>query len=174
MILAGNLPVVEPSSTGGGLRGFRVPESGFAGARAARLRGHRQVVLIVLVLSLVIGALLRFGGYLVVGPDSLPKHTQVVVVLGGSLAAETARREEGMRLIREGLGDRVMLGVPKLGYWGQNVPEIARQYLATAYGPEEARRVVFCEMPEGVDSTEEEAKVFRDCLARRAWRSVLS
>ncbi len=115
--------------------------------------------------------LLHFGGYLLVTSDPLPKHAQVAVVLAGSVTAEETRRAEALRMLKQGLTDHVMLGVGKISYWGQWLPDMVRRYIAKEYGGAIAKRVVLCEM--NVQSTTEEAFALRQCLEERGWRSII-
>jgi len=123
-------------------------------------------------LFLVAGAvLLRFGGYLLVLSDSPPAHAQVAIVLAGSVSGEEARRAQALKLLRQGSVDRVMFHVGRVWYWGQWVPDMARQYIRKEYGNEIAQHVLVCEM--NASSTEEEALGFRRCLDEHRWRSIV-
>ena len=55
---------------------------------------------LVLLMLLVVGValLLRFGGYILFSPTSLPSHAQVAIVLQGSEIGEAARRGRAFQL----------------------------------------------------------------------------
>lgn len=143
-------------------------------AMTSPFRAKRFGILIsTLLLSGGIGLLLHFGGCVVVSSDPLPEHTQVAVVLGGSIRGIVARRNEAMRLLQQGLADRVLMSIPEWGYWGEYLPEAAHRFFENKYGPTAAGRVVFCEMHDDVDSTADEALALRECLEKREWRSIL-
>ena len=116
-------------------------------------------------------ALLSWGGYLLVVSDVLPPHSQALVVLAGSVNGERARREEAMRLLREGHAEHVVLSVPQMRYLGEWVPDMMRRYIARVYAPGEAQRVLMC--ASGADSTQEEARALRKCLEEHDWRRVV-
>ena len=116
-------------------------------------------------------ALLSWGGYLLVVSDALPSQAQALVVLAGSMNGERARREEAMRLLREGHAEHVVLSVSQMTYLGEWVPDMMRRHMARAYPPQEAQRVSLC--PAEADSTREEARALRKCLEEHNWRRVV-
>src|SRR5206468_12843262 len=84
---------------------------------------------------------------------------------------EQPRREEALRLLREGRAGQVVLSAPQVTYWGEWVPGLMRRYLERLYGIEQARHAVLC--PHNADSTLEEARALRPCLEERGWRTVI-
>ncbi|MGH9354817.1 MAG: hypothetical protein ACRD10_01650, partial [Terriglobia bacterium] len=81
-------------------------------------------IIVVAGLLIVAGctALLRYGGYILVQTDSLPKHADVALVLDGGDVGLRARTAEGVRLLQQGVVNRVMLSLPPKSYWGKSVP----------------------------------------------------
>ena len=146
--------------------------------RSSYVRPLRRLTLrfslVAVVLLFAATALLLFrGGFLLVESEPLPDHAQAGVVLEGSVRGETARRAGAMRLLLQGRVDRIMIAVPRRGFWGQPIPELARRYLETTYGSAAAQHVAFCVMPSSVDSTADEAKALIKCLGQRDWRSII-
>jgi uncharacterized SAM-binding protein YcdF (DUF218 family) len=140
--------------------------------RSTRWRRPRRIAgYTLLVLSLGVAALFGWGGDLIVAPDALPPHADVLVVLTGSLRGEQFRREAALRLFGEGRADQLVLSAPQVMYMGEWVPDLMRRYLERVYGVEVARRVVLC--PHNADSTREEAQALRRCLEARGWRSIV-
>jgi uncharacterized SAM-binding protein YcdF (DUF218 family) len=115
--------------------------------------------------------LLVFGGSFLIVEDQLPARVQAVVVLRGSPDASEARREEAVRLLREGVADTIVLSIADSIYWGEPGPELARRYIARTYGQDVAQRFDLC--VNAADSTAEEALALRSCLDRRAFRRVV-
>jgi uncharacterized SAM-binding protein YcdF (DUF218 family) len=116
-------------------------------------------------------SILIWGGNLLVAPDALPPHSDAVVVLTGSIAGEEVRRQEAMRLIREGRADTLVLSAPQVTYLGEWVPTLLRRHIEKIYGSDLARRVLLC--PHNATSTREEAEALRPCLEREGWRTVV-
>lgn len=117
------------------------------------------------------GAMLAWGGDLLVAPDPLPAHADVLIVLTGSIGGEQARREEAMRFLRKGLADKLVLSAPRVTFLGEWVPNLMRRYLTHTYGIEQAGRVVLC--LHNADSTLEEAQALRPCLEQHGWRMLI-
>jgi uncharacterized SAM-binding protein YcdF (DUF218 family) len=124
-----------------------------------------------LFLSLSVAGLLAWGGDLLVAPDSLPGHADVLVVLTGSTQGEQSRREEALRLYGEGRADQLMLSTPRVLYLGEWIPDLMRRYLERFLGLAQARRVVLC--AHNASSTLEEAQALRPCLEERGWRNII-
>lgn len=115
--------------------------------------------------------LLRWGGYLLMSDDPLPRQVDAAIVLQGSVLGERARVAGAVRLFTLGKTDQILLSVPRESYWGESVAPMALAEVRRRYGSEVARHVQFCEM-DGVDSTEEEAGALIECVRQRQWRSV--
>jgi len=144
------------------------------GAPGRRARHpHRWIFWLATGLLAALLAVLRWGGDLLVACDSLPAHAQGAVVLQGSIPGEMARVAGAVKLVRDGIVSQVLLSVPRQSYWGQSVPDAARDYLERNYGKEIASRFVYCETPPDVDSTQQEAKVLIACIHQRDWRSMV-
>lgn len=141
----------------------------------AQLPGRRRVLAFVLWTVtaglVVVLCFLRWGGYLLISDDLLPRQVDGAVVLQGSVPGERARVAGAVRLLRQGTTDQILLSVPRESYWGQAVAPIALADVEKRYGSDVARHVQFCEM-DGVDSTEEEAVALVGCIRQRQWRSV--
>jgi len=140
-----------------------------AAARGCHCRSVARASLLLLSLGLL--GILGWGGDLLVAPDPLPPHADVLVVLSGSDRAAQARREEAMRLFREGRTGNLAISAAQVRFWGEWVPDLMRRYLEREYGKEQADRAVLC--PHNADSTLEEARALRPCLEERGWRSVI-
>jgi hypothetical protein len=123
-------------------------------------------------LVVIFAFLLKSGGRLLVAPDALPSHADTAVVLQGSLAGEKARLAGAIELVQRGAADWLLLSIPKKGFWDQEIPPVALEYLKTKYGNAVAARVVFCEMGPKVDSTEHEAEVLVACMREHGWHNV--
>ena len=121
----------------------------------------------------LIACLMQWGGYLLESSDPVPAHVDAAVVLEGSLVGERVRLTEAMRLLRQGVPERVLLTLPPASYWGDPVPPMARRFLTTNYGPDLAERVDFCEVGPDVDSTLEEAQAVDRCIRDHHWKSVV-
>lgn len=117
------------------------------------------------------GLFLRFGGELLAPSLPLPSHAQVAVALNGSAAGVRARTSEAARLLQEGVVDHVIVSIPPTGYWGENIPPEAYAYFARRFGMPVAARILYCVST--ADSTIEEARALKQCLAARDWRSVI-
>lgn len=120
-----------------------------------------------LLLIVITALLLGFGGGILVVPNPLPQHAQVAVALSGSLIADRARQTQALRFVEQGLTDYAMLTVPRTGYWGQHLPDVAQCYIQKRFGPSIAQRVALCVIDENVDSTAAEAVALRGCLEER-------
>lgn len=125
-----------------------------------------------LALAVMVAALLRWGGHLLISNEPLPSHVDGAVVLQGSILGEKARIAGAVLLLQQGLSDKILVSVPKESYWGQPVAPIAYAYNEKLYGPEIARHFVFCETEDNVDSTEDESKVLFDCIQAHGWHSI--
>jgi uncharacterized SAM-binding protein YcdF (DUF218 family) len=121
----------------------------------------------------VVVCFLRWGGELLIAPDSMPKNANAAVILQGSTTGEKARIAGAMRLLQQGVVNQVLLSVPPESYWGEAVPPIAHAYLERNYGVELASNVDFCVVGPGVDSTEQEAVALDKCIRERAWKSIV-
>ena len=144
---------------------------------AARPKGPRWsaglAALILLVLSLLgLTLLLRFGGYILFSPTSLPSHAQAAVVLQGSESGEAARRDRAFELLRDGTVQNVLLSVPEKQYLGVPIPELLRNFVHKQYGPELEKRVVYCEQHD-VFSTIDEALALQKCIKDQGWKSII-
>lgn len=139
--------------------------------------GHRRLRSLLiggpLVLLLIIFAMLDWGGYLLIGSDALPSRADGAVILQASVVSENARIDGAVRLLQQGIVDKILLSIPKQTYWGLSFPEMAHAYLEKQYGSQVARQVEFCLTGPGVDSTEQEAYAIIPCLEKRGWRSVI-
>jgi uncharacterized SAM-binding protein YcdF (DUF218 family) len=111
------------------------------------------------------------SGDLLVAPDPLPPHSDVLVVLAGSISGEQARRLEAMRLLKEGRADRLVLSAPQVEYLGEWVPDLMKRYVERAYGLQGGGLVVLC--PHRASSTREEAQALRPCLEEHGWRTAV-
>lgn len=132
----------------------------------------RRIAGFALLLLLLGGAvILRWGGNLLIAPDSLPAHADALVVLTGSVHGEEARRQEAFRLFGGGRADHLVLSAPNVMYLGEWVPDLMRRYVERVYGSAPAGRVVLC--PQNADSTLEEAQALRPCLEERGWSSII-
>lgn len=118
-------------------------------------------------------SLFFWGGDLLVASDHVPDHADVAVVLQGSVAAQKARIAGAIRLLQDGVSNRVVLSVPHESYWGQSLEPVAHTYLERTYGSDVAGRVDFCETGLDVDSTEQEAEALSTCLHEHQWRTVV-
>jgi DUF218 domain len=136
-------------------------------SKLLRRIGYGAAALVVL-----LACLLKGGGRLLVAPDALPSHADTAAVLQGSLAGEKARLAGAIELVQRGTADWLLLSIPKKGFWDQEIPPVALDYLKTKYGNEVAARVVFCETGPKVDSTEREAEVLVACMRQRGWHNV--
>jgi uncharacterized SAM-binding protein YcdF (DUF218 family) len=136
-----------------------------------RAAGRRVATLALLTAALVAVGVLAFGGRLLVSPDPLPADADVIVVLMGSDRAGQARREEALRLYREGRARNLAISAAQVSFWGEWVPDLMRRYLERQYGKAEADRAVLC--PHNADSTLEEAQALRPCLEAHGWHSVI-
>jgi len=147
------------------------PSPSSAPATNKRCACRRIAGILALLLLLGVAGLLTWGGDLLVAPDPLPAHAEVLVVLTGSQQGEQSRREEALRLFGEGRADHVVLSSPRVMYLGEWVPDLMRRYLERVYGVAQAQRVVLC--PHNGYSTLEEARALRHCLEEQGWRSIV-
>jgi hypothetical protein len=116
--------------------------------------------------------LLKWGGHLLIFDQPLPSHIDCAVVLQGSILGEKARIAGAVRLVQQGISDKILISVPKESYWGQPMAPIAYAYNEKLYGREIADHFVFCETNDDVDSTEDESKVLFDCIQAQGWKSI--
>src|ERR1700730_8330076 len=77
----------------------------------------------------VIVCLLFWGSKLLVASDQLPPHVDAAVVLQGSITAEQTRIAGALKLLQQGIPDRILVSIPPESYWGQPMPPVARNYL---------------------------------------------
>ncbi len=143
-------------------------------ANSSRHPSRRNLSLLFLTLvvcAILLGGVLHWGGYLLISDDALTAKVEGAVVLQGSVSGEKARVAGAVRVLQQGLSERVLLSVPSESYWGQTIPPIARTYIQKNYGTEVASRIEFCEMND-VDSTEQEAEALFQCIEARHWKSV--
>ena len=73
----------------------------------------RSVLGSALALAVVVAALLRWGGYLLISDEPLPTHLDGVVVLQGSILGEKARVAGAVRLVQQGITDKILVSVPR-------------------------------------------------------------
>jgi hypothetical protein len=132
----------------------------------------RLVLWSTLALAILVAALLRWGGYLLISDAPLPLHVDGSVVLQGSVLGEKARVAGAVHLVQQGITAQILLSVPRESYWGQPVAPIAYAYNEKVYGREVASHIVFCETDGDVDSTEQESKALFDCIQARGWHSI--
>ena len=125
-----------------------------------------------LVLAVMVAALLRWGGHLLISAEALPSHLDGAVVLQGSILGEKARVAGAVLLVQQGISDKILISVPKESYWGQPMAPIAHAYNQKLYGQEMVSHFVFCETDDNVDSTEEESQILFDCIQAHGWHSV--
>jgi hypothetical protein len=133
----------------------------------------RLVALVFFIVAIAAVCLLRWGGILLVSSDTLPAHSDVAVVLQGSVLGEMARVAGAVRLLQRGVPAQALLSVPEVSYWGSSAPEDARSYLERTYGPAIAGRFVFCETGPEVNSTREEAEALLPCIHQHNWQTVI-
>jgi len=125
-----------------------------------------------LALAVMVAALMRWGGYLLISNEPLPSHLDVAVVLQGSILGEKARVAGAVRLVQQGITDKILVSVPRESYWGQAVAPIAYAYNEKLYGQEMISHFVFYETDDDVDSTEEESKVLFNAIQAHGWHSI--
>jgi uncharacterized SAM-binding protein YcdF (DUF218 family) len=123
--------------------------------------------------AVVILALLRWGGYLLVANEPLPGHAQAAVILQGSVEGELARLAGAVKLLRAQTVEWAVLSVPKESYWGAPVADEARTYVEKHYGSDIAKRLVFCETGPEVNSTRQEAEALVPCLKQHGWQAII-
>lgn len=116
---------------------------------------------------------LRWGGYLLLAGDLVPNQVDAAVVLQGPIASEKARIAAAMTLLQRGSAERVALSVPRESYWDEEIPAVARQYLAKTYGTELAGRVDFCQTAADLTSTEQEEQAVSACIQEHQWKTVV-
>lgn len=126
-----------------------------------------------LLLPALVLALLHWGGYLLVAPDQVPNKVDAAVVLQGSYLGESVRIPEGIRLLREGTADRVLLSIDNGRIWGEPLPPMARRFLQSRFGDRVSDRVEFCETGPEVNSTADEARVLTKCIQNRGWHKIV-
>lgn len=116
--------------------------------------------------------LMAWGGSRLIAADPLPHHVDAAIVLQGSMIAEKARLGAAIDLLRRGIADRVLLSVPKEGYWGQTIPPVARAYIERTFGNDLAARIDFCETSEEVNSTAQEVQSLLPCIRDHHWNAI--
>jgi uncharacterized SAM-binding protein YcdF (DUF218 family) len=123
-------------------------------------------------LAIAATALFRWGGYLLISDEPLASHLDGAVVLQGSILGEKARIAGAVLLVQRGITDKILVSVPRESYWGQRMAPIAYAYNEKLYGQEIAKRFVFCETNDEVDSTEDESRILFDCIQAHGWHSI--
>jgi uncharacterized SAM-binding protein YcdF (DUF218 family) len=121
----------------------------------------------------VVLCLLRWGDDLLIAGSQPSGRVDAAIVLQGSIVGQKARIAGAIDLLQKGVADRVLLSVPKEGYWGQSIPPIARSYLERSYDSNLAARIDFCETSEDVSSTLKEAQALSSCIRQHHWQSVV-
>jgi uncharacterized SAM-binding protein YcdF (DUF218 family) len=138
---------------------------------------HRRIrtvsACILLALALFVLAMLRWGGYLLIKSEPLPRRADGAVILQASLPSENARIAGAVQLLQQGTVDKVLLSIPKQGYWNLSLPDLAHSYLQKQYGDEIASQISFCETAPNVDSTEQEALAIMPCIQQYHWHSLI-
>lgn len=142
-------------------------------ANAFHSRRIRILTSISVTLILIILAFLHWGGYLLTDSDPLPSHADGALILQASLPSENARIAGAVDLLKRGIVDRVLLSIPKTGYWGVSFPALARAYLQQQYGGAVSSQFEFCITSQGIDSTEAEARAVIPCIQEHHWTSVI-
>ena len=115
---------------------------------------------------------MAWGARLLISYDPLPEHVDAGIVLQGSMIAEKARLGAAVDLLHRGISDRVLLSVPREGYWGQSIPPVARAYIERNFGNDLAARVDFCETSEEVNSTAQEVQALLPCVREHHWNAI--
>ena len=135
-------------------------ETGASDSRPKQRRRLIRVGIVVGLMATLLVLVAAFGGYILVVNDPLPSHADVVVVMEGSYAANIARFAEGVRQLRHGRADNMLVKVGTIGVWGEWLPDMARRFIGREYS-DIADRIIICE---GLaDSTLEEAKMLQRC-----------
>jgi len=124
----------------------------------------RRLLYGVSALVIVLASVLRWGSRLLIAEDALPAHVDLAVVLQGSMSGEKARLAGAIDLVQRGVADRLIVSLPEEGFWGQEIPPVALNYMKANYGDAIAARVAFCETGPQVDSTEKEADALVKCI----------
>lgn len=114
-----------------------------------------------------------WGDRLLIVNEPVVPHADGAIVLQGSIAAENARVAGSIDLLQQRKVDRVLISLPKEGYWGQSISSIARAYLERNYGKDVAARIDFCETGADADSTLQEARAVWPCLQEYHLQSVI-
>lgn len=135
-----------------------------------RLRWRSLVVLLFVALTLCV---LKWGDRLLIAGDSVPSHAEVLVVLQGSVLAENARLAGAEHLLQQGTADRVLVSIPREGYWGQAIKPLAHNYIESTFGSGAANHTEFCESGPEVNSTAQEAVRLIECIQKQSWHSVI-
>lgn len=136
----------------------------------SRIGGLKLLLVAALVLAL---GLLFMGDRILIFNEPIAQHVDAAVVLQGSMIAENARIAAAVKLLQGGIADRILLGVPKQSYWGQEIAPIARNYIEKNYGRDLAAGVDFCETGNEVDSTWQEAQILSSCIQEHRWHSIV-
>jgi len=142
------------------------------GGQIVKSRARQRALWSLFAAIILLISVLHWGGRLLVSGDPLPAHVDAAVVLQGSSIGERARLAGAMRLLQQGIPNRVLLSVPRESYWGASIPPMARTYLEKNYGVDAANHVDFCETGADVNSTEEEARALDDCVRQNGWQSI--
>jgi uncharacterized SAM-binding protein YcdF (DUF218 family) len=136
-------------------------------SRVSIIAGLALVVFLFIIL-----AMLRWGGYLLISSQKLPSHADGAVILQASVVSEDARIAGAVRLLQQNTVDKVLLSIPKKGYWDLSLPPLVHRYLGKQYGNEIADRIEFCETVDA-HSTEDEARSVMPCIEQRHWHSFI-
>lgn len=155
-----------PSSDPAGMKGKAT------GMHSPTVRFFRGAIWLFAAVVAVVLGFMAWGGSLLIASDPLPDHMNAAIVLQGSMIAEKSRLGGAIDLLRRGTADRVLLSVPKEGYWGQSIPPIARVYIERNFGGDLAARVDFCETSEEVNSTAQEVQALLPCIRERHWNEL--
>ena len=117
--------------------------------------------------------LMGFGDKLLISEDPSPGPVDGAIVLQGSILGEKVRLAGAINLLQRNVASRVLLSVPKESYWGQSIPQVARDYMQRTYGSELSSRVDFCETGAEVNSTRQEAEAVSACILDKRWHSIV-
>ena len=131
--------LAEPNLAGALVSTMAVGRRPSPAAADRRCPCRRIAGLALLLVALGVAGLLGWGGDVLVAPDSLPAHAEVLVVLTGSATGEQARREEAVRLLRQGRADELVLSAPQVMYLGEWIPDLLRRYLERSMCPNRSR-----------------------------------
>ena len=126
-----------------------------------------------LCIVLLVGGLMFFGGDLLQSTDALPLHVNAAVVLEASPPTERIRLDGAMKLLQQGVSERLLLPLAQLTFWDEPLPPMVRRFLEANYGPTLSSKVDFCEVSAQVNSTFQEAHALDKCIREHGWDSVI-